>query len=37
MKKSNVLAIALSAGLVFGGAYALDADLNVAYAPETPP
>lgn len=32
MKKSNVLAIALSAGLVLGGAYVSDA--NVAYAAE---
>lgn len=34
MKKNKVLAVALSAGLVLGGAYALDADVNVAYAAE---
>lgn len=34
MKNNKVLAVALSAGLVLGGAYALDANNNVAYAAE---
>ena len=36
MKKNKVLAIALSAGLVLCGSYALDANVNSAYAEETP-
>ena len=34
MKKNNILALTLSAGLVLGGAYLVEANQNVAYAQE---
>ena len=37
MKKNKVLAVALSAGLVFSGAYLANSNINVAYASESQP
>jgi len=37
MKNNKVLAVALSAGLVFSGAYLANSNINVAYASESQP